>query len=378
MGSVNFLTDVNKDVAIEKNVLLDVNKTVTSNVVLTGNLATAEASADALGQGGGGGGGGVRTKVPFNVDGFTDGQVVTANAVIGPNPDSDGPIAVTDTDIAGLQRTLFSEVLSAEGQADLAINDIQLEKLAFDQGNNTFGNSFADWIVPGGFDPFPLDDNAGILQDFLDNVVPDADNPLEDVCYTFIFSDIDWDPGQDENGAPATVRVSFWVEDTAGNQAITTVAFVPGDDGAGFSDLAIIGSFAGLIDESFAPAPGTVLAASGNNAQIVAIGTEDDADGNGVSVDFDNLDRFQVLLEDDPDVTVGGNPFNSADYFAIDSVIDENPSVDGTDASTEFDWTTCLEEDDEFGLLAEVDTFAQVDENGAFAFSESLAALDPA
>ena len=47
-GTVIFLTDVDKTVDIEKNVNLDVNKSVVSFVDLTGNLATAEASADAI------------------------------------------------------------------------------------------------------------------------------------------------------------------------------------------------------------------------------------------------------------------------------------------------------------------------------------------
>ena len=47
MGSVFFNTDVNKDVDIDKDVNLNVNKDVFSFVDLQGNLATAEASADA-------------------------------------------------------------------------------------------------------------------------------------------------------------------------------------------------------------------------------------------------------------------------------------------------------------------------------------------
>ena len=48
-GNVNFNTNVTKNVDINKNVNLNVNKNVTSNVNLTGVLATAEASADAIG-----------------------------------------------------------------------------------------------------------------------------------------------------------------------------------------------------------------------------------------------------------------------------------------------------------------------------------------
>ena len=56
MGNVFFNTDVNKDVDIDKDVNLNVNKDVFSFVDLQGNLATAEASADAIGETGVGGG----------------------------------------------------------------------------------------------------------------------------------------------------------------------------------------------------------------------------------------------------------------------------------------------------------------------------------
>jgi len=48
-GTILFDTNVTKDVLIVKNVTVDVDKAVTTTVNLTGNLATAEASADAIG-----------------------------------------------------------------------------------------------------------------------------------------------------------------------------------------------------------------------------------------------------------------------------------------------------------------------------------------
>lgn len=48
-GEVNFNTIVTKNVDINKTVNLNVNKNVTSTVELDGVLATAEASADAIG-----------------------------------------------------------------------------------------------------------------------------------------------------------------------------------------------------------------------------------------------------------------------------------------------------------------------------------------
>ncbi|NIA72352.1 hypothetical protein HBA54_27565 [Pelagibius litoralis] len=50
MGQVNFNTDIDKDVDITKTVFLDVFKTVDADVDIDGRLATAEASADALGE----------------------------------------------------------------------------------------------------------------------------------------------------------------------------------------------------------------------------------------------------------------------------------------------------------------------------------------
>jgi hypothetical protein len=53
MGNVFFNTDVTKTVDITKDVTLTVTKDVSSTVDLTGCLATAEGSADAIGQGDG-------------------------------------------------------------------------------------------------------------------------------------------------------------------------------------------------------------------------------------------------------------------------------------------------------------------------------------
>lgn len=52
MGLVNFETTVTKTVTLDKDVTLDVNKNVNSNVNIDDCLATAEASADAVGTSG--------------------------------------------------------------------------------------------------------------------------------------------------------------------------------------------------------------------------------------------------------------------------------------------------------------------------------------
>jgi hypothetical protein len=48
-GTVNFNTTVFKNVNLTKTVTLNVNKNVTSTATISGTLATAEASADAVG-----------------------------------------------------------------------------------------------------------------------------------------------------------------------------------------------------------------------------------------------------------------------------------------------------------------------------------------
>lgn len=379
MGNVNFNTNVLKNVTIDKTVQLNVDKAVLSTVQLTGNLATAEASADAIGGGTQNGGGGF-TKETFTVDGFDDTQIVNANALVGPNPASDGPLALAASDLAGVSRTLYAEVLSANtGAADLGINNPQASKLDFSASNNAFVNAYAYYDGAGTFDPFPGVDNDDIIADFA------GATSLDDICFTYGFDDIDFDPGTGADGASATVRVSIIVGDSDGDIAISTVAFVPGADGAGFQDLDLTATVATLIDDSGAIAPGTQIATDANGAGIVVIGNNDDVDGDGNpaepgnatgGVDFNDLLFFEILLEDDPTTATGVNGFASGDFFAVDSVIDENPSIDGTDASVDdFVWTRCVP-DNEYGLLAEVDTFAQVDDTGAFAFSESLAAWD--
>lgn len=370
MGSVNFLTDVTKTVNIDKNVVLDVDKNVFSSVVLNGNLATAEGSADAIGSGTGGGTGSL-IRETLTIDSFDDTQIVEPNVVEGVNPDVEGPLLLTSTDLVGVSRTLFAEVLSVEGAADLGVNNPQTGKLDFSASNNAFVNAYALYEAAAPFDPFPGFDNDDIIEDLLNA------ESLADVCFTYTFEDIDFEPGTGADGSPATVRVSLVLGDGSGNIAITTVAFVPGTDGGGFSDLSITGIVAGLIDEDLDVAPGTVVASAPNGASIVALGTEDDVDNNGLPVNFNEVDFFEILLEDDPTDPIGVNGFSSAEFFALDSVIDENPSIDGTDASLgDFTFDRCIIVEDEFGLLAEVDTFAQVQPGGAFAFSESLAALD--
>lgn len=361
MGNVIFNTNVTKTVNIDKNVNYDVAKNVDTNVNLRGSLASAEASADAVG-GGNGGQTGSRTVVPFNPDDLSLAQQVNANpALTNPN-ESTVVLPGSDTDFANpVQRTLLAEVLGAVGEGDLSVQIVVPGRLTFDQGDETFSNAYARWDLPAGAAPFAQEGNADVLA-----------NPGD---YLFQFNDISFNPGTAADGSAATVRVSFIVEDGDGDRAITTVAFVPGDEGQGFTaadDLDIVAPFAAFINAGIAGSvpPGTIIDSDPvTNARIVLIGTEANP-----AVDLGDLASFQVLLEDRPGQAVGDNTFSSADFFAFDSVIDETLSVSGTDAATDLVWTNVEMEDRRFNL-AETETFAQVTEDGSYAFSDSLAAF---
>ena len=83
MGQVNFNTEIDKNVDIFKVVTLDVFKTVDADVDIEGRLATAEASADALGPVGSGTGDPIRF---FLLDDFDSVQLVEADPA-PPPPD---------------------------------------------------------------------------------------------------------------------------------------------------------------------------------------------------------------------------------------------------------------------------------------------------
>lgn len=408
MGNVIFNTDVDKTVNIDKNVNYDVIKNVDTNVNLRGSLASAEASADAVG-GFLENGDGEEVIVRRTVDNFTQDQLLTVNP---PPPLGDsGPLLLNgaSTDIPPPTfRTLFTEVLSSpEGLATIAVNDVEADKLTFGQDPGTYSNSYAEY-EGGPFDPFDgADSNQDILDDFNvklaefaggiyssfnDIPLPLRQAFLDTVAFSFRFEDATWDVGQGDNGQAATLRVSLLVGDTTtGDYAITTVLFVPGLDNTGFQNLDVNGLVAAFIDPSIFD-NGTVLDIdTDNGARIVLLGTDDDVDGDGTDVDFNQLDYFQILLEDDPTEAIGVNdgslpgagPFSSSNFFGVDSVTQdetgftfaENFSVDGSDASVgNFTFTDRIVREGG-GRIAETETFAQVTEDGSYAFSNSLAAF---
>lgn len=119
MGTVNFNTEVTKNVNLDKDVTLDVVKNVNSNVNINGNLATAEASADAVGTGAGEG----TDDFTFVIDTFDN---VPAQEVIGGETDTrvpfesdipNGQATVTVTTLAGADEQNVSRANSPEGSS---------------------------------------------------------------------------------------------------------------------------------------------------------------------------------------------------------------------------------------------------------------------
>ncbi|MEL6768454.1 MAG: hypothetical protein AAFP17_14835 [Pseudomonadota bacterium] len=381
MGFVNFETDVTKEVDISKNVFVDVDKVVFSDVQLEGSLATAEASADALAAGGEGGER-VKDDAPttFAFDDFEDESRLNVD---GPDDDTDLPGVSVTAGIANVNRDLFLDVLSAEGTATLGVDDPVSSLLSYSQGNETFSNGFARYTPEAGpsFDLTPEISNEDILNcELFDNFIT--------------FESISHDPGFDA-GVESTTRISVYFEDVNGDAALLTVLLVGVFDGLSVNTPLI----EILTDTPFnGDQPGALLAGTETNG-IITVGVERDADnGAGIlasGVDFDQLVELQLILEDDPETATDGNAFDSEDFFPLlvdqaildpitglplagDPTVTENPSTDGTDvdiANINVS-VTQFEEQEPGGALAETEVFTQVDETGAFSFADSLSAAN--
>lgn len=370
MGSVNFVTDVNKNVDINKDVDLDVDKEVQARTQISGNLATAEASADAIGGGGGGG----TTLVPFDfdflLDDATDFQTTvvdgtnvgedsntgTAPGAVFPPPafDFDFPdgFEFEGTDIQdgaapseGL-RTFSLDIQSGGATAELTSDVGGTGRLAFSNDDETTSNQTIDYEVDGGGTYSVIAENA------------DLTDPVNRIVLTDLIVDVGL--------ADQTVRVELEFEDSGGDIATTAAYFT--DDFVAGADISI--PLILFLDETLGAAPDTpVNDADGNPITgLLSVGTEDDVDAGGNGVDFDDLVRTTVRILDDPDafgsifdVTPGENPGESGTDISIDDILFEGEGFEE------------VEEGD--GNLAETDVFAQVTPNGAFSFGEALAAL---
>jgi hypothetical protein len=375
MGEVNFNTLIDKDVAIQKTVDLNVNKAVESAVDIEGNLATAEASADAIDGGGNGdGNGGTPPQFfEFLIDDFDEDQGVLDLAGGGASEDTVAIPNPADTDIPDIaERRILVETLSptSDSEASTVLND---GELTVNVGSSAFANALAQYTSsPGAFDPTPGVTTADIL------AAPITDNVLSVTVDSF-------DPGVTEDDQNATTRVNLLIEDDAGQQALASAVLTQ----AFVNPVTIPVFLASLIDETLAPPSGTeAVAGSG----VIILGTEDDADEDGSSgINLDAVESITLFLEDRPEIQTGdltsnssGDPIASAEFFDFNATpdqvnggtIEERASVSATDLELDLlEINTFVPgQPGDGGNLAETDTFAQVSAEGAFSFSEALAA----
>ena len=295
MGAVTFSTTVDKTVDISKTVNLTVNKTVAATVDVDGNLATAEASADAVGGGGNG------EPDRFLIDEFSDPQFILVIGTLPPNGVAD---TVSGDDFQGTDipsvasRTVTVESAAGSTSITFAQFDDPFEigagdVLEFDAGFNSTSDLTVEWTSSvGGFDLLGgADPGNAVLE--LNDVSTDLPVNVE-----FEFTDTD-------------------------NDVASVIRTVPG----------------GFVGED-----------------------------------------FDVPLTDflaDAPVTPGDNPNSDLDF---DSIVEIELRILGAQASdTVIDDVLVLVQPERpsGGALAETDTFAQVTADGAFSFSESLAAFDP-
>jgi hypothetical protein len=356
MGVVNFLTTVNKTVDIDKTVNLDVNKTVVSSVQLQGSLATAEASADALGADTGTGGGFFET-LNFLVDGGADTQLTVANGLVGPTtaigtapgpvfPEPDGATFL-DTDIPVDPLRTFTVDLVGGGGVEAGLSS-NLGRLGFSNDVGTDSNQVITYERISG-DPFSL-------------ILPGAD--LTDPNNALVIRDVIFNPG--EPSATSTQRVEIVFTDVNGEQEAGSIALSDNFDfnGDGVADPFLdgqdlifpLGTFTGDLP----------VGVQGDNLFQGVKLVGDDA-GNP-ALDFTQIVSIEIRLLDDP--VSGSFEDNVLALF-------ENPSTGGVDVSV--DEIAVISR--QFvpgggGVLAETDTFAQVSPEGAFSFGEALAAAN--
>lgn len=288
MGQVNFDTDIDKNVDITKTVFLDVDKTVNADVDIDGRLATAEASADAIGAAGTGTGDPITF---FLLDDFQSEQLVQADPAPPPpgavNPATDSiPLLASETDFVDTERFVEVDVQIGTGTS------------AFESG----AGGLADFSNPSG--------NAAIFHLIYDPPAPAdvLDGANEDTAFLHISA-----AGSDLG---ETLDIIFVDED--GTESQVQVLIPAGTSGAPIEINVPLSDF-----------------------QAAAVG------GTTAGLDFTDIDRFELIIEE----------ATEADSFL--DIVEIKDFVPGG------------------GTLAETDTFAQVDETGAFAFSESLAAFDP-
>ncbi len=288
MGQINFNTNVEKNVDLEKFVFLDVFKDVEADVDIDGRLATAEASADALGAAGNGNGDPIRF---FLLDDFDSIQLVPADPMAPPpgavNPGlSSIPLLPTESDFpAGTERDVSVLVGLGTGTSQFESGAGSLA-----QFSNPTGNA-AEFDL--------LYDLTGTT-----DVLNGAD---ESTAFLHIS----------QAGSDLGELLDIIFTDSDGTSATVVVPIPGGTTGAPVAISEPLSSW-----------------------QAVAAG------GDGF-LDFTQIDEFELIIEE----------ATEADSF-LDLVEIRDFAPGG-------------------GTLAETDTFAQVDDTGSFAYSQSLAAFDP-
>jgi hypothetical protein len=359
VGNVLFNIGIDKTVNINKNVNVNVNKNVQTNVDLNGSLASAEASADAVGGGGGGGGG---ATLDFLLDDGSDLQTTVVNSDVPENtgvaPGDDFPPPIFDPDLPDGQffngtdipearlRTFHLDLLDpdAPGTANLRAGQAG-DRLGFSNDDETASNQDINWESTT---PFSV-------------IVPDSEFSLTN--NVLVVEDIIFNPGEGRDPTDfATLRVEIEFTDADGDSEAGAVYFT--DDpaaGGGFVDgqdfVIPLGFFNGTLPN---PAAGTVLAPG-----IVNV----DADPGNPALDFDELVNVELRVLDSPETGSFANP---------NLIPGENPSTGGTDVSIDLIRFFSEDEDNDVFNIAETETFAQVTENGAFSFSDALAATNAA
>ncbi|HIP77035.1 MAG TPA: hypothetical protein EYH07_01020 [Kiloniellaceae bacterium] len=292
MGQVNFNTDIDKNVDITKTVFLDVDKFVDADVDIDGRLATAEASADAIGAAGTGTGDPITF---FLIDDFQSSLLVQADAVPPPGFGSPANGSVDldpgESDFPdGTDRDVTVTIGSGDGTS------------VFESGA---GGGVADFSNPAGTAAeFDVVYNLPVIT----NVLNGANEATAFVHISMAGSDL----GE-------TLDLIF--EDADGTESQVQVQIPAGSSGAPVTVSVPLSDFA-------------------NPANFTDPGGDND-------LNFEQIVRFELIIEE----------ATEADTF-LDIVEIKDFAPGG-------------------GTLAETDTFAQVDETGAFAFSESLAAFDP-
>jgi hypothetical protein len=327
MGNVFFDTDVNKTVDIFKTVDLTVTKDVFSFVDLTGNLATAEASADAVG-GAGGGPGIPGTSGTFLIDDFSDDQLIQVIGTNAPNPvtgTAPGPVfpspdaeffdgtAIPDGFRFAELENLAGSTSTTQATSSDPQNTGQADIAEFNAGANSTSNLTLDWFS----DP----DGNGINDGDIFAVLPDCALATN---ATLTFTNLSVD-------VPDFVTLEFEFTDAQGDSAFTRSVLAAQSIPALEINL---GVFTGAVvpPAGVSPAGGVVFVSP-------------DAD-----LDFDQITNIELRV-------IGAQ--------AADVTVDD----------IEIAWECPPQRAG--GNLAETDTFAQVTEDGAFSFSESLAAFDP-